>query len=53
MQSSHKKGFGFIIDQLTNSMENVVTDDSFETEISVLRNEELNQLTKKKRIIIG
>lgn len=49
MQSSDKKGLGFIIDKLTNSIENVITGDSFETEISVLRKEEIKQITKKNK----
>jgi hypothetical protein len=37
----------FIIDKLTNSIENVVTGDSFQTEISVLTKSDLKLTTKK------
>jgi len=37
----------FIVDKLTNSIENVVTGDSFRTEISVLTKLELKLVTKK------
>lgn len=37
----------FIIDKLTNSIENVVTGDSFQTEISVLTHSDLKLVTKK------
>jgi hypothetical protein len=37
----------FIIDKLTNSIENVVTGDSFQTEISVLTQSDLKLTTKK------
>ncbi|MFB9075903.1 hypothetical protein ACFFLS_13300 [Flavobacterium procerum] len=42
-------GFGldFIIDKLTNSIENVITGDSFQTEISILQNSDLKSITKK------
>jgi hypothetical protein len=37
----------FLIDKLTNSVENVVTGDCFQTEISVLIQSDLKFLTKK------
>lgn len=37
----------FIIGKLTNSIENVITGDSFQTEISILQNSDLKSLTKK------
>lgn len=40
-------GLDFIIDKLTNSIENVVTGDSFKTEVSVLTKSELKLVTKK------
>ncbi|SFD56351.1 hypothetical protein [Flavobacterium phragmitis] len=42
-------GFGldFIIDKLTNSIENVITGDSFQTEISILQNSDLKSIAKK------
>ena len=38
----------FIIDKLTNSIENAVTGDSFATEISVLTHADSKNITKKK-----
>ena len=49
MQSGNKKGLDFIIDKLTNSIENVVTKDSFQTEISILKKEDLKQVTKRNK----
>ncbi len=40
------KGLDFIVDKLTNSIENVVTGDSFQTEISVLSKTDLKGITK-------
>lgn len=40
------KGLDFIIDKLTNSIENVVTGDSFQTEISVLTKSDIRVITK-------
>lgn len=37
----------FVIDKLTNSIENVKTGDSFKTEISLLKRDELKAVTKK------
>jgi hypothetical protein len=39
-------GLDFIIDKLTNSIENVVTGDSFATEISVLNKNDIKLITK-------
>ena len=41
------KGLDFEIDKLTNSIENVITGDSFSTEISVLRKSDLPTVNKK------
>jgi len=41
-------GLDFIIDKLTNSIENVVTGDSFATDISLLKNTDLKNISKKK-----
>jgi hypothetical protein len=49
MKSIKETGLGFIIDKLTNSIENVVTGDSFVTEISVLTKYDLNTVSKKNR----
>jgi hypothetical protein len=40
-------GLDFIVDKLTNSIENIITGDSFQTEISILQNSDLKSLTKK------
>jgi hypothetical protein len=37
----------FIIDKLTKSIENAITGDSFQTEISILTKEDLKNITKK------
>jgi hypothetical protein len=47
MQYDKNIGLDFIIDQLTNSIENVITGDSFKTEISILLKSELKFVTKK------
>ena len=47
MENSKEIGLDFIIDKLTNSIENVITDDSFATEISILTNADLKTVTKK------
>jgi len=40
-------GLDFFIDKLTNSIENVITGDSFKTDISVVTQSDLKSLTKK------
>ena len=40
------KGLDFIVDKLTNSIENVITGDSFQTEIAVLSKTDLKGITK-------
>jgi len=42
-----QKGLDFVIDNLTNSIENVVTGDSFSTDISIVSNTDLKTVTKK------
>uniref|UniRef100_UPI0040496722 hypothetical protein n=1 Tax=Flavobacterium sp. TaxID=239 RepID=UPI0040496722 len=41
-------GLDFEIDKLTNSIENIITGDSFSTDISILLKEELKNVTKNK-----
>jgi hypothetical protein len=41
-------GLEFIIDKLTNSIENVVSGDSFATDITILSGSDLKLITKKK-----
>ena len=48
MKSTSKKGLDFIIDKLTNSIENVVTEDSFPTDITLISRDDLKLITKTK-----
>ncbi len=48
MKSNKNIGLDFIVDKLTNSIENVVSGDSFQTEVSILTNSDLKSLSKKK-----
>jgi len=48
MKNTEETGLDFEIDKLTNSIENVITGDSFPTEVSVLVKEELKNVTKSK-----
>lgn len=47
MKNKNEIGLDFIIDKLTNSIENVVTGDSFATDISVLTHSDLKTVSKK------
>jgi hypothetical protein len=47
VQKRQKSGLDFLIDKLTNSIENVVTGDSFQTEISLVSTADLKVATKK------
>ena len=49
MKEREEIGLDFIIDKLTNSIENVVTGDSFATDISLLKSSDLKNTTKAKR----
>mgnify|MGYP003611464626 FL=1 len=48
MKDKEEIGLDFIIDKLTNSIENVVTGDSFSTDISLLKSTDLKNVSKKK-----
>jgi hypothetical protein len=48
MKEPEEVGLDFIIDKLTNSIENVVTGDSFATDISLLKSSDLKNTTKTK-----
>ena len=48
MKKQSEIGLDFIIDKLTNSIENVITGDSFATEISILTSNDLKSITKAK-----
>ena len=47
MNKIKNTGLDFEVDKLTNSIENVVTGDSFPTEISILTKNELKLVSKK------
>lgn len=47
MDKEEEIGLDFVIDKLTNSIENVITGDSFQTEISIFQNSDLKSVTKK------
>jgi len=47
MKKNSEIGLDFIVDKLTNSIENVYTGDSFPTDISILTSKDLKTVTKK------
>jgi hypothetical protein len=47
MKEDNEIGLDFVIDKLTNSIENVVTGDSFATDISILSQNDLKTVSKK------
>ena len=47
MNEHEEIGLDFLIDKLTNSIENVVTGDNFATDISLLKSSDLKNITKK------
>lgn len=47
MKKKKQIGLDFVVDKLTNSIENVVTGDSFTTEISLISVSDLKNITKK------
>ena len=47
MKKDKKNHLDFIIDKLTNSIENTVSGDSFQTEVSTFTTKDLKQSTKK------
>lgn len=49
MKQSEETGLDFEIDKLTHSIENVVTGDSFSTEISLVSVQDLKSVTKKNK----
>ena len=49
MKDNSEKGLDFIIDKLTNSIENVITGDSFATDISLLTLNDLKAITTKNK----
>ena len=49
MKKQQKTGLDFIVDKLTNSIENVVSGDSFSTDISLITLQDLKSVTKKNK----
>jgi hypothetical protein len=47
VKKAKKIGLDFEVDKLTNSIENVITGDSFATEVSILTKSELKLVSKK------
>ena len=47
MKNGKRTGLDFIVDRLTNSIENVHSGDSFPTDISLISNQDLKNITKK------
>ena len=48
MKNQTEIGLDFIVDKLTNSIENVITGDSFATDISIITTNDLKVITKTK-----
>ena len=46
MKKKRESGLDFIVDQLTNSIQNVVSGDSFATEVAVLTRNDLTSISK-------
>jgi len=49
VKKQQKTGLDFIVDKLTNSIENVVSGDSFSTDISLITLQDLKSVTKKNK----
>ena len=47
MKQSEEIGLDFEIDKLTNSIENIISGDSFATDITLISRNELKAITKK------
>ncbi|HLG39742.1 MAG TPA: hypothetical protein VI461_08745 [Chitinophagaceae bacterium] len=47
MKKSRQTGLDFVVDKLTNSIENVITGDSFPTDITLISSADLKTVTKK------
>ena len=47
VKKQKQTGLDFVVDKLTNSIENVVTGDSFPTDITLISNADLKTVTKK------
>jgi hypothetical protein len=49
VKKQQPSGLDFLIDKLTNSVENVITGDSFQTEVSLVSTSDLKNVTKKNK----
>ena len=49
MKKTQRAGLDFLIDKLTNSVENVVTGDSFQTEVSLVSAADLKNVMKRNK----
>lgn len=49
MKKRKEIGLDFVVDKLTNSIENIVTGDSFATDISIVTTADLKNITKKNK----
>ena len=49
MKNNEDIGLDFIVDKLTNSIENVLSGDSFATDISILKGSDLKTVSKKNK----
>jgi hypothetical protein len=49
VKKSKETGLDFVIDKLTNSIENILTGDSFATDISILKRSDLNTVSRKNK----
>ena len=47
MKNKKKQGLDFVIDRLTNSIENIITGDSFQTEVTLFTIDDAKKCTKK------
>ena len=47
MKKNKQKGLDFVVDRLTNSIENVITGDSFPTDITLISSADLKTITRK------
>ena len=47
MKNKKLQGLDFVIDRLTNSIENIITGDSFQTEVSLFTIKDAKKCTKK------
>ena len=51
MKKNRKIGLDFEVDKLTNSIENVITGDSFPTDITIITAADLKNVTKKRQAV--